>query len=213
MLLINSIPPSAIAVLKTNAGVFQFATLGQNASSISGEPVTPTGATLLTGNLLLNLPGSKKLEGKPFCVYANGYISLTAGTATVTPTVYLLGATPTNMKTPTTSQALSTLTATALTISSAVPTIVPFYAAVECSGDSTSGLLTGIQYGSMKSIGSNNATLISNIPTGIQFTDGATLAFGITTKTSEPALQFSVIVGGTNTLFSSATLLAFYVEA
>lgn len=218
MIVINSIPGSQIAKLTAAAGgIFQYSSLGQNASSIAGEPTTAQGYEGQSGNILLNAPGSGRLEGKPFAVRASGYITMKAGTYTSTVTLYLLGGTPTEMATPTTSYALATCAFAAYSQTSTSTFTFPFFISIEdVVGDSVSGTLTGQQYGTGGPVGGviHSGTVIGNIPTGLVFTNPGTYTLGAPTNSTEPPLQFSVqIASATGAQISVAKLDALTLES
>lgn len=215
MILIDQIPAKQIASLTAAAGgIFQFASFGAAASSIAGQGTQPG---VQSGNALLSAPGSGRLEGKPFAVRATGYITLKAGTYTTTVTTYILGAGPTAMATPTTSQALATYAAAAYSQTTTSTITFPFFISIEdVVGDSTSGTLTGFQYsagGGVNVVG-HAGTIIGNIPTGLSFSNPGTYTYGAPSVTSEPPLQFAVdIVSATSAQISVAKLLSFTLDA
>lgn len=167
----------------------------------SGEP----GAGSQLG---LNLPGSGKLTGEPFRVLASGLVVLTSGTYTATFQPLIYASTSAGFTASAAAAIYSPTAVVTVTVATTTTKNAIWNLEIELTGDTTSGLISGVYAGSSNVGVINNVAraIITNAPTSVNFNN-------------EPPLQFSAgvtVVGGIGAGTvggSTLTLQNFVIEA
>lgn len=170
-MIIISQAPAAASVTAATGGIFQ-ASAG--------------------GNLVLNAPGSSRLEGRPFLIRTSGYATLAAGTYTSAVSAILYGGK--TLATPGSANALFTATSNVVQSATAA-TSVPWMVEVILEGDSTSGALQGRGTGIVNNV-NQAAAVIAQAPTTVVYSAEPPLVFaaGLTVASNASAAVINSFV-------------------